>query len=111
MWLNWAVRRDDGTYVGWTQATIIGVGAIIGYDIFAEHRRNGYAREACVAMLAFLKDECGVGSARAIVDVENTASIKLLESLGFFRVLTGSSEDMPGRLDHRYEISWPTGSV
>lgn len=104
-WLNWALRLKDGTYVGWVQATIVSETAIVGYDIFAEHWRNGYAREACVAMLGFLKKNCGVELARAIVDVENTASIKLLESLGFQRVWTGASEDMPGRLDHQYETS------
>ena len=103
VWLNWAVRRSDGEYVGWLQTTIRGEVAIIGYDIFADHWRNGYAKEACTAMLRFLKSDCGVAMSRAIVDVENIASIKLLESLGFRKVWTGPSEDMPGRTDHRYE--------
>jgi len=102
-WLNWAVRCNDGAYVGWVQATVVGETAIIGYDIFAEHWRKGYAREACTAMLASLQSDYRVKSARAIVDVENTASIGLLESLGFDRVWTGPSEDMPGRTDHKYE--------
>ena len=102
-WLNWAVRREDGVYVGWVQASVAGEEAIIGYDIFADHWRHGYAREACAAMLEFLRKDCGVALASAIVDVENTGSVKLLEALGFTRVWTGASEDMAGRTDHKYQ--------
>lgn len=104
-WLNWAIRRNDGVYVGWVQASIAGDQAIIGYDIFAEHWRNGYAKEACAAVLACLKHNFGSRVVRAVVDIENTASIRLLESLGFTRVWTGPSEDLQGRTDHKFERS------
>lgn len=95
-WLNWAVRTRRGLYVGKLQATIAANGrATIGYDIFTPYQRRGYGKEALQAMLRFLID-CGVRRCAAVVDVDNVASVRLLESLGFTRVWTGPSEDMPG---------------
>jgi [ribosomal protein S5]-alanine N-acetyltransferase len=104
-WLNYALKRkEDGSYVGWVQATISGNVATIGYDIFAEHWRQGYAREACSKLVRSLFQEHGVSSVVAVVDTENVPSVRLLEVLGFMRAWTGPSEDMPGRQDHRYEL-------
>jgi ribosomal-protein-alanine N-acetyltransferase len=102
-WLNWVVRLRDGTFVGRVQATVRSDHTLIGYDIFVPYWRNGYGKEACAAMLDFLEQEGSIATFRAFVDTENAASIALLESLGFDRVWTGPSEDMPGRTDHRYE--------
>jgi len=101
-WLNWTVRLRDGTFVGRVQATVRSDHTIIGYDIFVPHWRKGYGKESCSAMLDFLEQE-GVTLFRAFVDTENVASIALLESLGFRRVWTGPSEDLPGRTDYRFE--------
>ena len=103
VWLNWAIRRHDGVYVGWIQATVANDVAIVGYDIFPDHWRNGYATGACRAVIEVLKSEYHVSLVRAVVDVENIASIGLLKSLGFVKVWTGKSGDMPGRIDHLYE--------
>jgi [ribosomal protein S5]-alanine N-acetyltransferase len=103
VWLNWAVRLKNSGYVGLVQATVHADQAIIGYDIFAEHWRHGYGKEACTALVKALYNDWAVKLLIAIVDVENVASIALLESLGFQRTWTGPSEDMPGRTDHRYE--------
>lgn len=53
----------------------------LGYHIFRPYRRRGYAREACQAILAYVQDEygCQVGAA---VKPDNTASVRLLRSLG-----------------------------
>ena len=53
----------------------------LGYHIFRPYRRRGYAREACQAILAYVQDEygCQVGAA---VKPDNTASVRLLTSLG-----------------------------
>jgi ribosomal-protein-alanine N-acetyltransferase len=107
-WLNWVVRLHDGTFVGRVQATVRADHTIIGYDIFVPYWRNGYGKESCAAMLAFLERECAITVFRAFVDIENVASIALLESLGFERVWTGPSEDIPGRTDHRYERKRPS---
>lgn len=110
-WLNWVVRLSDGTIVGRMQATVRTGYTVIGYDIFVPHWHNGYGREACEAMLDHLERECGVTAFHAVVDAENAASIKLLESLGFTRAWTGPSDDLPGRTDHRYEFIVSDGST
>jgi ribosomal-protein-alanine N-acetyltransferase len=102
-WLNWVVRLRDGSIVGRMQATIRSNHTLIGYDIFVPYWRRGYGKEAVRAMLEFLEIECAVKVVRAIVDSENVASIRLLESLGFTRAWTGKSDDLPGRTDHCYE--------
>lgn len=102
-WLNYAVRRTDGGYVGWIQATILGDAATIGYDIFPEFWRQGYATEACGELLRALREDHVVRTISATVDSGNAASIRLLEHLGFTRTWTGPSDDMPGHTDHRYE--------
>lgn len=103
IWLNWAVRRTPGEYVGLIQATLTGDHAVIGYDIFPAYWRKGYGKEACAAMVETVAHDFGVDRFSAIVDVENVASIALLESIGFTQAWTGPSEDMPGRNDNRYE--------
>ncbi|HZV79628.1 MAG TPA: GNAT family N-acetyltransferase [Candidatus Binatus sp.] len=102
-WYNWVVRTRDGAAVGRMQATIKDTHAIIGYDIFVPFWRNGYGREAGAAMLEYLTCQCDVSVVRAVVDVENVASVRLLESLSFERIWTGPSDDIPGRTDHIYE--------
>ena len=101
--LNWVVRLHDGTVVGRMQATVRADHTLIGYDIFVPYWRMGYGKEAGAAMLEFLESEGSITTFRAFVDTENVAYIRLLESLGFKRVWNGPSEDMPGRMDHRYE--------
>jgi [ribosomal protein S5]-alanine N-acetyltransferase len=103
IWLNWAVRRKTGEYVGTVQATIEAPRAMIGYDFFPPFWKRGFAREACAEVVRVLTTEFGIQKIEAVVDVENAASIKLLEALGFSRVWTGPSDDMPGHTDHRYE--------
>ena len=103
-WLNWAVRRrDDDVYLGLVQATVSAGLATIGYTIFTPFWRMGYGKEAVGAIVAEIRDSYETPLVQAWVDVENAASIALLESLGFERVWTGPSEDQPGRTDHRYE--------
>ena len=103
-WLNWAVRRkEDTTYAGLVQATVRGEIATIGYTIFSAFWRMGYGKEAVAAVIAELRQRYQTRMVQAWVDVENDASVALLESLQFERVWTGPSEDQPGRTDYRYE--------
>lgn len=103
-WVNYAVRWNDGGYVAWVQATIAGKHATIGYDVFPEHWRKGVATEACRELVRELRDEQSVSVIDAVVDAENEASIRLLRRLGFGQVWSGPSDDMPGRVDLRYEL-------
>lgn len=52
----------------------------LGYHIFSPYRRQGYAKEACRAILNYTKEELAC-SVCARVAKENRASIQLLEKL------------------------------
>lgn len=57
----------------------------IGYSVSPAYQRQGYAFEALTALLHLLQYELHVELVVAGVLAENTASIKLLEKLGFSR--------------------------
>jgi ribosomal-protein-alanine N-acetyltransferase len=108
-WLNWAVRdKRSGDYVGTLEATVEEDPlAFIAYMVFAPYQRRGFAAEACWRLLEHLVDDYRVGVVAAEIDTRNTASIALVESLGFERVgfqkdadqFKGSTSD-----EYRYEI-------
>jgi RimJ/RimL family protein N-acetyltransferase len=58
----------------------------IGYTVFAPHRRNGYAREACIALLQWAHEMHGVTSCVVTISPSNLASSALAADLGFVRV-------------------------
>ena len=94
-WLNWAARlRETREYVGTFQATVRADGtALIAYMIFVPFQRRGLAREGCAALLSCLTGEWGVETVVAEIDTRNTASVALVESLGFARVATVEGAD------------------
>lgn len=57
--------------------------AEIGITISHLKQRNGFAKEALMGILGFLFDQHKIHRVVEIVDAENIASIKLLESIGF----------------------------
>jgi [ribosomal protein S5]-alanine N-acetyltransferase len=57
----------------------------IGYTIFPEHRRNGYATEAVVALLDWARGQ-GIHRFVASVGPENEPSLKIVRRLGFVEV-------------------------
>jgi len=108
-WLNWAVRdKRTGDYVGTLEATVEEDPlAFIAYMVFVPYQRRGFAAEACGRLLEHLVDDYRVSVVAAEIDTRNTASIALVESLGFERVgfqkdadhFKGSTSD-----EYRYEI-------
>ena len=70
----------------------------IGYSVVESHRRLGYATEAAGALVASVLRQPGVRAVVAGCDKGNTASVRLLERLGFAR--TGEQE---GQLRWRYQ--------
>ena len=72
IWLNYALRRNDGVYVGWIQATIAGDVATIGYDVFPDFWRQGYGSEACGQLVRALCTEAAVR--RVVATVEAAAA-------------------------------------
>jgi len=84
-WLNWVLKdRASGNYVGTVQATVHSdLTGNIAYQTFAGYLRKGYAKEGCGKVIEHLFKDYGVQFIEALIDTRNTASIKLVESLGF----------------------------
>lgn len=61
-------------------------GVEVGYTIYPEHRRRGYAKEALVGLLRWAHCEHGVQRFIASVQPHNVASCALLATAGFFRI-------------------------
>lgn len=114
LWLNWAVRRLDGEYVGLIEATVHpDRQADIAYFIFAAQQRSGYACEACRAMIGHLVADYGVHAIHISTDTHNVASQRLAEALGFAHdgppQDAGTLRGAPA-LDYRYTYRPGTGS-
>ncbi len=58
-------------------------GLDIGYALLSEHEGQGYAREACAALLQYAKEKLNQQQVRAIVLPNHERSIHLLNKLGF----------------------------
>jgi len=60
----------------------------IGYEVFPEHRRHGYALEAVLAMFRWAQCDPAVRRFRASVSPDNVASLNLIAQIGFIEVGT-----------------------
>lgn len=79
----WAViRKKDGVLLGKAGVADADMGLELGYHIFQPYRRQGYAAEACRAVLDYVKREFG-GPVYAATDPGNESSARLLKKLGF----------------------------
>jgi RimJ/RimL family protein N-acetyltransferase len=112
LWLNWDIRlRNEKTYVGVLQATIYSdATAYLAYILFPPFWKQGYASEGCRRILELLFTDYRVRIVIAEIDTRNTASMKLVEHLGFQRVGTKLDADFfKGSTSHeyRYEILSP----
>lgn len=82
----WAmVREADGALMG--MSGLIQRDSLddvdIGYALLPEFAGQGYALEAGQAVMRFARENLGLARVVAIVSPHNTASIRLLEKLGF----------------------------
>lgn len=76
----WALEeRETGKIVGKAGLT----DGELGYHIYPEYRRRGYAKEACQAILRYAAEELELSSVWLKIEKENRASRLLAESLGF----------------------------
>ena len=66
-------------------------GAEFRFTVFPPHRRNGYAREASLALMHWARDVHGVTSFVVTISPRNEASLALAAGLGFVRV--GAHDD------------------
>ena len=58
----------------------------IGYEVLPAYRRQGYAREAVIAMFQWAQGDPAVLLFRASVSPENVPSLNLVKGLGFIEV-------------------------
>jgi RimJ/RimL family protein N-acetyltransferase len=73
----------------------------IGYGILAEHRRQGYATEAVMALLDWARGQ-GISHFVASVAPDNEPSLAIVRKLGF--VHTGEHIDREDGLEHVFEL-------
>lgn len=101
------VERQTGTVVG--DVGFLGPpradGTVeIGYSVVPGRRRRGYATEAVRALLAWVREQPGVDAIVARCDLNNAASIRTLERVGFSRRASAHGQ-LHWRLDSRHAPS------
>lgn len=84
-WLNWILfLRENGQAIGFFQATVKLLDSCnIAYSIHPDFWRKGLAKEATNRLITHLFEEYDVPTMTAFIDTRNSASIRLMESLGF----------------------------
>jgi RimJ/RimL family protein N-acetyltransferase len=85
IWLNWIVReRTSGACVGYVQATIYeDLSCDLAYLLRTAAWGNGYATEACEAVLPELWTEYDVDRVEITLDNRNLRGARVAERLGF----------------------------
>lgn len=105
VWLNWAVQiTATSAYIGHVEATVMeDQTAYLAYELGTAFWGRGYATEACTRIIQLLFDDYSVTAISAEVDTRNTASIGLLERLGFVRSGYRADADFfKGSTSHEY---------
>ncbi|WP_295938416.1 GNAT family N-acetyltransferase [uncultured Alistipes sp.] len=85
-WTGLAViHRQEAKLIGDCALRIRNGIAEIGCNIAPEYQRQGFAKETLILLIEYCFAQEGIHEVYAITDSENTASIKLLESVGMIR--------------------------
>jgi ribosomal-protein-alanine N-acetyltransferase len=103
-WLNWAIQlNNEPVYIGRFEATVIKAEkmAYVAYLLGVDFWNQGYATEACKAVLQELKDKFGIKLVKVILDQRNKASIRVLEKCGFHLISTQENAEF-------FKGSWST---
>ena len=74
-------RTEGGTDAGDEEVLLE-----LGYHIFPEYRRQGYALECCEGIMEYGTRELGVSWFEARIARENATSRRLAEKLGFHQI-------------------------
>ena len=77
----------------------------VGYQVWAKHRRRGYAEETVRGMFAWAHRTHGVARFRASVSPENAPSLAMVAKLGFVQV--GEQWDEIDGRELVFEMSYP----
>jgi RimJ/RimL family protein N-acetyltransferase len=54
----------------------------VGYNVFAPHRRKGYATRAVGLLLGYLRDHTDVERAHLVIHADNAASLRVARAIG-----------------------------
>lgn len=85
-WRCWAITEAGDEAIGWVVLIQKRPGVQeIGYILRRDRWRQGYAREAVAAVISRTFSSSATRRVMADTDPDNTASVRLLESLGFVR--------------------------
>jgi RimJ/RimL family protein N-acetyltransferase len=79
-------------------------GVEFGYTVYEPFRRQGYAREACEALMKWAHEAEGVREFVVSISPENIASRRLAEGFGFEQV--GSHMDEEDGLEYIYRLDY-----
>lgn len=94
MWV--VIEKDTGKLIGraglehreypkeeWLEETDKDMELEMGYAIGTAYQRKGYATEVCQAIIAYAKKNLEYSRINCLIEKENTASIRFIESIGF----------------------------
>ncbi len=84
---------DAGTDQSWLQSDEVN----IGYNVFPEHRRRGYARRGVQLLLGQLRDEGAVARAYLVIETENAASLAVAAAISAVPVEPRAELERPNR--------------
>jgi len=79
-------------------------GVEFGFTIFPDFRRNGYAREASLALMAWAHQEQAVSEFILTISPDNMPSLKLAQGLGFRKI--GSHLDEIDGVEDIYRLDY-----
>lgn len=96
------ILKESGTLIGdiglhFPEADSLPDTVEIGYTLAAAYHGNGYATEALTAIIEYLRTALGKKNFTASVDPENTASIRVLERLGFCAAIRANEQEITFR--------------
>ncbi len=83
--LVFPTRREMIGHMGFHGPPNDGVWLEMGYTVFPEHRRQGYAVEAAEALMRFARAEAGIKRFVLSISPENAPSLAMAEKMGFVR--------------------------
>jgi [ribosomal protein S5]-alanine N-acetyltransferase len=111
LWRNFAARLNGAeppTYVGEIETSVFpGDYVYLAYFIFTPWQGQDFSHEACSAVLAHVRETFAIKRVVIEMDIRNTASWKLAESLGGKRVATKPDADFfkgESSDEYHYEI-------
>ena len=79
-------------------------GVEFGFTVFPDFRRNGYAREASLALMAWANQEHSVSEFILTISPNNMPSLKLAQGLGFRKI--GSHMDEVDGVEDIYRLDY-----